>query len=57
VRYADQRNRATDGARTNNKQSHIRTSTERRGGLMTTVAFTINGKPTSVDASGDTPLL
>ena len=24
---------------------------------MTTVAFTINGKPTSVDASGDTPLL
>jgi isoquinoline 1-oxidoreductase alpha subunit len=34
-----------------------RTSTERRGGLMTTVAFTINGKPTSVDASGDTPLL
>jgi len=24
---------------------------------MTTVAFTINGKPASVDADGDTPLL
>jgi isoquinoline 1-oxidoreductase alpha subunit len=45
-------------ARTNKKQSHIRTRAPNEGEvLMTTVAFTINGKPASVEADANTPLL